>query len=440
MQRIPIWAQPTLLLTFTFFSLVGYTQESPAFQSLKKYYHSLPSSVMDTNWLMTPIDTGGMNYLLPLRQGLQREKNRTIFDTAAYYDLLSDALCRLTDYQTSQWYEKKLTGITSREEQTVLRQQAQPFINATGTDATSYILRQTTSGRIALFNASYLKPYTYVWIGTMLDSLRKQGYRHLALELLSPTKEPIQEISLSTGLFITEPVLGEFIRFAIAAGFSVFSCQPDYTISNLHERKKEQAMRLGNYFKKIPGDEKLLVITQPESTSGSNGNQLQPFSLYLSSWVGESCLSIDQCTLSSGSINAAGAFLYELISYQKPVNRPTVPLQNGQPLLWNDPYYSALVMHPTPSYNNQRPVWMGFYGKKKTIALPAAHPKSWLLQAFYLEEIQKRRPGNCIPADQTYQLSADGNYYLFLQPGKYRIIYRDKDNALLTFRDIEVNR
>ncbi len=416
MQRIQFWARPTLLLSLVLLSHVGLAQESPAFQSLKKYYFSLPTSVLDTNWLMTPIDTGGMNYLLPLRQGLQREKNRAIIDTAAYYDLLSDALCRLTDYSNSQWYEKKLTGITSSEEQVLLRQQAQPFINATGTDATSFILRQTAAGRIALFNASYLKPYTYVWIGTMLDSLRRQGYRHLALELLSPTKDPIQEISLSNGLFITEPVLGEFIRFAIAAGFSVISCQPDYTITNLRERKKEQALRLGNYFKQIPAEEKLLVITQPETITGGDDKKMQPFSLYLSSWIGEPCLSIDQCTLSSGSINAAGAFLYELMSYQKPVNRPTIPLQNGQPLLWNDPYYSALVWHPVPSYTNQRPVWMGFYGKKKTIALPAAHPKSWLVQAFYLEEIQKRSPGNCIPADHTFQLSADCNYYLFLQP------------------------
>jgi hypothetical protein len=121
----------------------------------------------------------------------------------------------------------------------------------------------------------------------MLDSLRKQGYRHLALELLSPTKEPIQEISLSTGLFITEPVLGEFIRFALAAGFSVISCQPDYTISNLHERKKEQAMRLGKYFQQMPADEKLLAITQPEVSSGTDGKKVQPFSLYLYSWIGE---------------------------------------------------------------------------------------------------------------------------------------------------------
>ena len=64
MQRIQFWARPTLLLSLVLLSHVGQAQESPAFQSLKKYYFSLPTSVLDTNWLMTPIDTGGMNYLL----------------------------------------------------------------------------------------------------------------------------------------------------------------------------------------------------------------------------------------------------------------------------------------------------------------------------------------------------------------------------------------
>jgi hypothetical protein len=54
--------------------------------------------------------------------------------------------------------------------------------------------------------------------------------------------------------------------------------------------------------------------------------------------------------------------------------------------------------------------------------------------------VQKRRPGSCVPADQTYQLAGDGNYYLYLRPGKYRIIYRNMDYSLLTFRDIEVNQ
>ncbi len=428
------------MLALSMMASSAFNQESEAFQTLKKYYFSLPALVKDSNWLITPIDTGGMNYLLPIRQGLQREKNRTIIDTIAFYDMMSDALCRLTDYKSSLWYEKKITGTLSREEQHLVSNQAIPFRTASTIDATSFVLQQTAAERIVVVNASYLKPYTYVWLASMLDSFKQQGYRHLALELLSPTKEPIKEIGVANGLFTSEPVLAEFIRLAIASGFSVISCQPDYSIKNPHERKKNQALQLGNYFSKISSTEKLVVITQPELMVSADNKNVQPLSLYLSSLRGVPCLSIDQCTLSAGSVDAAGAWLYEWLSYQKSIDRPVVPLQKNMPLLWNEAYYSFMVWHPEPAFQNQRAVWLGFNGKRKTIALPAAHARSWLVQAFYLEEISKKRAGNCVPADQTYQLAADGNYYLYLQPGKYRIIYRNKDNEVLTFRDIEVNR
>lgn len=440
MQLYRFLERTLLMLVLSMIASTAFNQESEAFQTLKKYFFSVPVSVKDSNWLMTPIDTGGINYLLPLRQGLQREKNHTIIDTIAYYDLMSDALCRLTDYKSSLWYEKKITGILSREEQTLISNQGMPFRNARTIDATTFVLQQTAAERIVVFNASYLKPYSYVWLASLLDSLKRQGYHHLALELLSPTKEPIKEIGVANGLFTTEPVLAEFIRMAIASGFSVISCQPDYSIANPHERKKNQTKQLGNYFSKIPSAEKLVVITQPESMGSGNNKKVQPFSLYLSSLLGVPCLSIDQCTLSEGSVDAAGAWLYEWLSYQKPIDRPVVPLLKEIPLLWNEGYYSFMVWHPAPAFQNQRAIWLGFNGKRKSIALPAAHARSWLAQAFYLEEITKKRAGNCVPADQTYQLAADGNYYLYLQPGKYRIIFRNKDNEALTFRDIEVNR
>jgi hypothetical protein len=441
MQHRPLFIRLTWITMFLIPAVTGRTQESDAFIQLKKYYFSLPAKVMDTNWLITPIDSGGINYLLPIRQAVQREKNRAVIDTAAHFDLLNDALCRLTDFTSSLWYEKKLLGTLTREEQTNVQQLTKPFLTATLLDAGKFIFQQTAGSRITLFNASYLKPYTYALLAGWLDSLFQQGYRHLALDLLNPLQQPLREITIQDGIFTAEPVIAEFIRLAINTGFKVISCQPDYKISSTHERKKQQAIQLGEYFRKMPGSEKLLVVTQPEMVVLSEDKKpALPFSLYLSTWLGESCVNIDQCTLTPGSIDAMGAYLYDWLQYNKPADKPIVPLQKNQPLLWSDPNYTALIWHPAPAYSNLRPIWMRFNGLKKSIALPAAHQKSWLVQAYYLEEVQKRRPGSCVPADQTYQLAGDGNYYLYLRPGKYRIIYRNMDYTLLTFRDIEVNQ
>ncbi|MFN5427459.1 MAG: hypothetical protein ACK5BO_05445 [Bacteroidota bacterium] len=108
MQYRPIFVRLTWIILLLIPAFTARAQESDAFIQLRKYYFSLPAKVMDTNWLITPIDSGGINYLLPIRQAMQREKNRAVIDTAAHYDLLNDALCRLTDFKSSLWYEKKL--------------------------------------------------------------------------------------------------------------------------------------------------------------------------------------------------------------------------------------------------------------------------------------------------------------------------------------------
>ena len=72
--------------------------------------------------------------------------------------------------------------------------------------------------------------------------------------------------------------------------------------------------------------------------------------------------------------------------------------------------------------------------------IPAAFKNSFLIQAYYLDELSKQKTGTCIPADQTYQAAANGLYYLYLRKGKYRIIYRNKEYAILGYQDIEVNK
>jgi len=54
-------------------------------------------------------------------------------------------------------------------------------------------------------------------------------------------------------------------------------------------------------------------------------------------------------------------------------------------------------------------------------------------------EIKKIKTGMCIPADQTYQAAPNGLYYLYLHKGTYRIVYRNKEYAVVGYKDIEVN-
>lgn len=418
-------------------------QESPEFTALKKYYiNQPPTQLADTNWLVSMIDTGGINYLLPIRQAIHREKNKAVIDTPTHRDMMADAICRLTDYRTTLFYEKQsFTPLTNPEQQSI-QTMAALFEKATRTNASAVVYQEAAKHRVTMINASYLKPATYAWMAGLLDSLYKMGYKHLAFEIIGKNNKPIQQVSLKDGIFITEPAVAECIRKAISIGFQVISCQPDYSLQKPNEIHKMQAAKLGEYIQALQGNEKCLIITQPGNNALAYGDPEDvPMGVYLSAWLNEKPASFDQCFLTENSINEYGAFLYALLQYKQPVFQATIPHLNGKPLkALEEELYTAMIWHPSPTYTNNRPSWMNLQGWKKEMEIPAAFKNSFLVQAYYLDELSKQKTGTCIPADQTYQAAANGLYYLYLRKGKYRIIYRNKEYAMLGYQDIEVNK
>ena len=430
-----------ILCIGTLFANPIHAQESAEFAALKKYYSNQPpTNLSDTNWLISLIDSGGINYLLPIRQAIPRENNKAVIDTPTHTDMLADAVCRLTDYKTTLFYEKQNFQPLSAQEKQPIQQLANLFEKATRADAAAYVYQQAANHRVTLLNASYLKPATYAWIAGLLDSLYQLGYRHLAVEILGKTVKPLQQISLREGIFVTEPVIAACIRKAIALGFQVTSCAPDYTQTIPNNARKMQAVKLGEYIRQLPNQEKCLVITQPGNNALAYSDSTDvPMGVYLSAWLQEKLLSIEQCFLTENSLNEYGAFLYSLLQYKNPVNKPTLPILNGKPLrAMEEELYSAMIWHPSPAYQNNRPVWMSMQEWRKEMEIPAAFKNSFLIQAYHLDEIKKLKTGMCIPADQTYQSAPNGLYYLYLHKGTYRIVYRNKEYAVVGYKDIEV--
>ena len=430
-----------ILCIGTLFANPIHAQESAEFAALKKYYSNQPpTNLSDTNWLISLIDSGGINYLLPIRQAIHREKNKAVIDTPTHMDMLADAVCRLTDYKTTLFYEKQNFQPLSAQEKQPIQQLANLFEKATRADAAAYVYQQAATHRVTMLNASYLKPATYAWIAGLLDSLYQLGYRHLSVEILGKTVKPLQQISLREGIFVTEPVIAACIRKAIALGFQVTSCAPDYTQTIPNNARKMQAVKLGEYIRQLPNQEKCLVITQPGNNALAYSDSTDvPMGVYLSAWLQEKLLSIDQCFLTENSLNEYGAFLYSLLQYKNPVNKPTLPMLNGKPLsAMEEELYSAMIWHPSPAYQNNRPVWMSMQEWRKEMEIPAAFKNSFLIQAYHLDEIKKLKTGMCIPADQTYQSDPNGLYYLYLHKGTYRIVYRNKEYAVVGYKDIEV--
>ena len=81
---------------------------------------------------------------------------------------------------------------------------------------------------------------------------------------------------------------------------------------------------------------------------------------------------------------------------------------------------------------------MSMGGWKKEIPVEPVYKSLFMVQAYYDKEYPEANLSKSVPADQTYTDAANGYYYLYLHKGKYKLVYRDKEYAILGTKDIVV--
>jgi hypothetical protein len=77
-------------------------------------------------------------------------------------------------------------------------------------------------------------------------------------------------------------------------------------------------------------------------------------------------------------------------------------------------------------------------GRRQPLYIKPTKKNCFLVQAYYQFETFGNKPGQVIPADQTYISTPKGNYLLYLRRGKYIILFRDINYQVLATQHIEV--
>jgi hypothetical protein len=135
-----------------------------------------------------------------------------------------------------------------------------------------------------------------------------------------------------------------------------------------------------------------------------------------------------------------GRIFYDQYIGRYPISKPSVAIKNNQQVpLISASGYDIVVVHPQTQYKNGRPDWYSMNGLRKEYAAKPTDKNLYLVQAYYYDEGVNKDIGILIPADQTYNTAENGYYYLYLQPGKYKIVYRDIEYKILSVRDAEIN-
>ena len=124
------------------------------------------------------------------------------------------------------------------------------FRNYTEFSAAKYIVTESDKYSLLVLNESHLHPTHRRFALSLLRGLYKNGYRYLGAETLNKNIDFTQANSPATnwGYYVAEPTYAQFLREAIALGFTLFAYEANAGIDGI-DREIEQAQNIHSFMK-----------------------------------------------------------------------------------------------------------------------------------------------------------------------------------------------
>ncbi|HVM89854.1 MAG TPA: hypothetical protein VMT76_16830 [Puia sp.] len=422
---------------------ICFCQSNSQLQQVRQFVLKAMLRSYDSSIGYITITPGGrLNYLYPFYELFKQEnKFRQMETDNGYNNEISKAASFLEDYQTALEYQlKNYTAIDHASEKQI--EKAIDEIKAVQhADAARYISFASKSYDVIMINESYNKPLHRAFIISLLDELYRKGFRYLAMETLNNySKKAIRSLTEATGYLTSEPVGGELVRRATELGFTLVPYDDTSSAEKLNRRDSIQA---ANIFKILLHDHsaKILVVGgYGHIAKKSPDKNYIPMGLAFKKLSGIDPLCIDQVNMCDEGEFPYGKALYEAYTDKFSITVPSVAMIDGQALnITNDEGYDICVIHPRTIYRDNRPTWLTLNGRRQAVYIKPTVKNTFLVQAYYEYETKLSGPGQTIPADQSYIVSNKDSYLLYLQKGKYLVVFRDIGYHLIGKLSIEVN-
>ncbi|RTL56677.1 MAG: hypothetical protein EKK39_00990 [Sphingobacteriales bacterium] len=432
-----------ILFVFVTGNLLAQRKATASLLELEHFIQQNKQLVTDTtNPFLSMLEKGRIQYFKPLYKAFAL-KNELV-DThglPAYNEDVAQALAFAGDYQSALYYQEQASEPLPDSYIDTVTKKVEALNNLQMVPAIPFILKQAGNRSIVLINESHSKPQHRAFAIVLLEGLYQQGFRYLAMETLNPYKNAsLKQLTVQTGYYTSEPVCGELVRKALQMGFTLLPYEDENAnrLSN-NQRDSMQAVHLAHFMKKHPS-EKIVVLAGYEHTAQLAWDRESiPMAVYLRYLSGIKPLSIDQTEMTEGSNSDYGRLYYAAFVHQHNIKQTVIPLRNNIPVqLLDSGVYDMYVVHPPTKYQDGRPAWYNFNNTRKEIPVSPAYKTLFFVQAFYKNEWGEKEEGIYIPADQTFVNAENGFYYLYLYPGKYQIVYRDKAYAILGTKEIAV--
>ena len=319
--------------------------------------------------------------------------------------------------------------------------------------AAEVILDLAKNRKAVFFNEAHSAPVTRTLTIELLAKLRAEGFKYFAAETLYRNDEQLNRRGYPTpdsGFYIDEPLYGEMVRTALKLGFKVVA----YDVENAgagDARELAGAQNLYHIFKQDPAAR--LVVDAGFAHIQKTGKYLGGSSMaeFFEKMSGIDPLCIEQTMMIQHARPDQDHPYYTAIVDALHPAQPIVFVDGKQTWTLKPKQYDLSVIFPSAPHNDLRPDWLALGGLR--VPYPVAGDMCrgrfpCLIQARYANE-----GDDGVPADRALlnvtQAGADlvdrvvvdhgsAQSRLFLRPGKYRITATDRDNRVVTSRDVTI--
>jgi hypothetical protein len=433
-----------LLLLTCFLTLDSRAQPNPSLLNIQNYVTRVKPNIYDSGYTDLHFIVGNsIHYLYPIYQLLgDSNKFASKFTAPVYYDLLSQSVSFVGDYEAALEYQAKSdTTHVSDVENRQIGKNIQLLKDIKNVDARRFISFIASNYSVIMLNEAYNKPLHRAFAYSLLDDLYKRGFRYLAMEMLNPMPDQeLTKLTYKTGHFAAEPVAGELIRLALELGYKLVAYEDP--LGNQHtptERDSIQALNIANILKQDPQAKIFVYAGYGHIAEKSTTPDFIPMGMAFKKMTGIDPLTIDQTDMCEESNFSFGKAFYNTYLEKFPVTSPSIPLNNDEPVnVTGTTLYDLTVIHPKTTYSYSRPTWLALSDRRQPVSIKPTNRNIFLVQAYYQFESFGTIPGQVIPADQTYFITGKGYYTLYLRRGLYILIFRDIQYKTLYTQHLEV--
>ena len=303
-------------------------------------------------------------------------------------------------------------------------------------DALEAILEQTRDRQIVMINEAHHMPRDRAFSTLVALELRKRGFQYLALETFTGDASALvargYPLAEADGYYSREPVFGDLIRRAVAAGYQPVAYEAMNIPENLGPEERvawREETEAQNLITRALGSggarARILVhvgyghLRKGEVDSG-NGKMRKLMAERLKAKTGIDPYCIDQTQSIPSNANITAAISFQATSDSFALRSRTA----GNP----DPYsdmagVDMLVYHRPTTLVDGRPDWLAMRGYRTPRPIPTKLlPKSGrrLVQAFVEGE-----SADAVPMDQVLVTAREKPPVFMLPKGKYRFTYQD---------------